>query len=914
MPEAVSSGRGFLSASRHTSIPRRRAILGSALSFAALCLTATAVSAQSPGLQPGEAYLTRFSGVASGPSGPMIDTAGTVGSIVDIRRPGFPPQGAHWPDEPQRAPVTSGEVGQVFGVVLDNASPPSIYLAATAAFGLHTLAGTGQWMPGMWGQGSPGMIWKLDAATGYRPQPFAEVKLGGRSNTGAALGNLAFDKTTRQIYVSDLETGMIHRFDAATGAELGVWDHGTSGRASFIDGATGKPANLSPIVFDPASRAMIADCAAGPFDKTPACWNLAASGRRVWGLGVRLAPGSTARRLYYAVWSGPGGAGWESLPDPEKRSAVWSVALGPDGGFVAGDVRREFTLPDFFDKPEDVASAGFSRPVSDITFDECASRPVMLVSERGGHRNLGLGEPQAFSFPHQARSLRYEMDQAGNWRPVGRYDIGYYDRQKDGTPFMRANCAGGGAFGYGYKADFSEIDRNAPGEFVWITGDSLCSAEAPCRMPGTQGAAQPASAEAAGADGSEVHGLQGMAEAAVDALVPNGAYSAYPANGEPYPAIGPDQSWLIDADINVDANGKPIEAEFLRDDATRIGDVAIYAICNPPKAPRATELLPVIPAAPLGVVTVIEGHDRVLTHATIASHGATSSHFRVASHNPWYSHDRLRSHNRWRSHDVVMSRPLHRPIGSVHRPYGSMHRPIGSVHFPRGSIHLPRGSIHVPRGSFHQPPGSIHLPRGSIHKPLGSIHQPLGSVHLPRGSVTLHRPPGSIQLHRPPGSIQLHRPPGSVILHKPVGSKPLHVPLGSVTHRPLGSVVHRPPGSVSLHKPVGSRPMHVPVGSVVHRPAGSVVIHRPPGSVVVHRPAGSVVVHRPIGSVQVHRPVGSVQVHRPVGSVQVHRPLGSVQVHRPAGSVVHRAPGPNNPGPVNRRLQLPQGMSGVEVR
>ena len=868
MPEAFGSWRGSHSASRTTQ--RRRALaLASSASLLALGLTASAVQAQTAGLQPGEAVLTRFSGAVAGPGGPQIDASGTVASIVDVRRPGRPPQGEHWVDEPQRRPVTAAEVGQVFGVTLDEASPPNIYLAATSAFGLHVSPATGQWMPGMWGPGGgPGTIWRLDAADGYRAKPFADVKLGGRANTGAALGNLAYDKTARQLYVSDLESGTIHRFDAASGADLGVWDHGTMARPSFLDATTGQTASLAAIAFDPATSATYTGCAAGPFERTPSCWNLAAAGRRVWGLAVRLEPGSSSRRLYYAVWSGPGtSTAWDGLPDAEKRGSVWSVGLAPDGAFVAGDVRREFLLPDFFAKPEDVARAGYGSPVADITFSDCSSKPVMLVSERGGQRNLGLGVVEAFAWPHEARTLRYEMDQAGDWRPVGRYDVGFYDRRKEGIPYLRANGAGGAAFGYGYKADFSEIDRKAPGEFVWITGDALCSPDGPCRMPGAaEGKAENAAAQAAAADGSEVHGLQGFSVDAVDALVPKGAFADYPQNSEPYPAIGPEQAWMIDADRNVDASGNPIEAEFTRNDATLIGDVAIHAICNPPRAPKGVDLLPVVKPAPVGVVTVVEGHDRALTHATVASHGATSSHFRIASHDPWASHDRWRSHNRWRSHDVVMSRPIHRPIGSWHRPAGSYHRPVGSVHRPLGSFHRPIGSLHRPVGSWHKPPGSIHRPAGSFHKPVGSLHRPLGSMHKPVGS--LHRPPGS--LHQPRGSI--HRPPGS--LHKPVGS--LHRPPGSL-HRPVGSV-HRPPGS--LHKPVGS--VHRPPGSL-HRPVGSV--HRPPGSIQrppvgIHRPAGSI--HRP--PVGIHRPAGSI--HRP--PVNVHRPAGSI--HRPPAAV-HRPPG-----------------------
>ncbi len=156
--------------------------------------------AQEAGMKPGEAFLTRFSGIkpaeGAGETGPfVIAPEGIVGSILDLRAPGRPPQGSHWVDEPQRAFVTAADVGQVFGVVLDEQSPPNIYLSATAAFGLHTATGGRRWMDGMWGRGGgPGTIYKLDRNNGYKPRPFADVKLSGRSNSGAALGNMAFDK------------------------------------------------------------------------------------------------------------------------------------------------------------------------------------------------------------------------------------------------------------------------------------------------------------------------------------------------------------------------------------------------------------------------------------------------------------------------------------------------------------------------------------------------------------------------------------------------------------------------------------------------------------------------------------------------------------------------------------------------
>ena len=190
-------------------------------------------AAQQP-LQPGEAFVTRFSGSIPAPGGRhhVIDASGTVGSILDLRTPSRPPLGQHWIDEPQRNPVTAAEVGQVFGVALDDASPPNIYLTATAAFGLHTTV-NGQWMPGMWGPVGPGAIYKLDRNAGYRRVPFANVTLNGRPNTGPALGNIAFDRWNKQFFVSDLETGMIHRIRASDGADLGAWDHGLQGRAQL---------------------------------------------------------------------------------------------------------------------------------------------------------------------------------------------------------------------------------------------------------------------------------------------------------------------------------------------------------------------------------------------------------------------------------------------------------------------------------------------------------------------------------------------------------------------------------------------------------------------------------------------------------------------------------------------------------
>ena len=78
-------------------------------------------------------------------------------------------------------------------------------------------------------QGGPGGIYKVDGRTGAVTL-FANVTLDGVPNPGPGLGNLAYDSDHKQIFVSDLYTGMIHRFDL-DGKELGHYDHGVTGLA-----------------------------------------------------------------------------------------------------------------------------------------------------------------------------------------------------------------------------------------------------------------------------------------------------------------------------------------------------------------------------------------------------------------------------------------------------------------------------------------------------------------------------------------------------------------------------------------------------------------------------------------------------------------------------------------------------------
>ncbi len=207
------------------------------------------------GLNLGDAVVTGFSGTlapdVAQPRPPnksaidltFINPDGPSVRIIDIDRPGYVWDGRLFAAA-KTFNVLAKDVGQVFGVALDDQPQPNIYVAATSVFGLNIVSrgrdglperrkkggpGIG-WMRGQFGldlQGGAGAIYKIDGRTGAVTL-FANVTLDGVPNPGPGLGNLAYDSTHKQLFVSDLYTGMIHRFDL-DGKELSRYDHGVTG-------------------------------------------------------------------------------------------------------------------------------------------------------------------------------------------------------------------------------------------------------------------------------------------------------------------------------------------------------------------------------------------------------------------------------------------------------------------------------------------------------------------------------------------------------------------------------------------------------------------------------------------------------------------------------------------------------------
>ena len=360
---------------------------------------------------------------------------------------GGPPQ-AQLVAAPKTFMVTARQIGQVFSLALDDASPPNIYAAGTSAYGLPIVvpdadgdgvpdrsrrgAPNAAFMPGLFGpvvaDGGPGSIWKIDGRTGAVTL-FANVVLGGVPNSGPALGALAFDPASRQLFVADRDTGMIHRF-TLDGVDRGRFDHGVQALAAL---------GLPPIAFDPRKRLNIESPA---FDSgNPATWAYAPPARRVFGMAAHRG------RLYYAVAAG---------------LRIWSVSLLPDGSF-GSDARVEVAVP---------PGASASAEISEILFDDNGD---MLVAERGAP--TGAYDYKALAEAGENRVLRFRPKGPNDppsrdlWFPVPReYAIGF-------PPNFR-NDNGGIALGYGYDAA-GNINRAVCGGTLWTTGEQLRNARDP---------------------------------------------------------------------------------------------------------------------------------------------------------------------------------------------------------------------------------------------------------------------------------------------------------------------------------------------------------------------------------------------------------------------------------------------------
>ena len=397
-------------------------------------------------LQEGDVVITGFSGVhlavptiAAGVdplSETVIDPNGVSLKIFDLSTLGGPTVG-QIVDAPVKFALPANAIGQVFGLAFDdgNGGPPNLYVAATSAYGLQIVGAPGAdgvpvrlkqgalgaaFMAGQFGSlpgASPGSIYRVDGQSGAVTL-FADTAFSGLPNTGAGIGGVAFDPQSHDLYASDLDTGLIHRFNVlAPGADLGQYDHGTAGRPAV---------GLAPVADD---RAVANISSAAFVAADPSTWGFTQPERRVTALAVHDG------RLYYGVADGP---------------SVWSVGLNADGRFE-GDPRLELQI-----------QAAQPYPVASIVFDPQGD---MIVAQRGA-QNGPFDYGQFIASGGQV--LRYTPAPAetnsGLWLPApGEYPVGLPDGSRMG--------AGGAALADGYNPDGSR--GTSCGGTLLATGDDL---------------------------------------------------------------------------------------------------------------------------------------------------------------------------------------------------------------------------------------------------------------------------------------------------------------------------------------------------------------------------------------------------------------------------------------------------------
>lgn len=370
----------------------------------------------------------------------FIDVEGPSLRIFDVRALGGPAEG-QLVSTPEPFEATARQTGLVFGLAYDDGirdgiqtGTPDLYAAATSLLGVQIVTADEDadgrperqrkgapgafFMEGQFGEelgGGPGSIWRINGLTG-EVSLFTTIE----TNSGPGLGNVAFDKSHRQFYASDLDSGEIHRIDA-DGNLIDTFDHGVNGRPAR---------GLAPIADDGA----VMDIGGAAFDsEDPETWGYTQDERRVWGIAYH------GGRLYYAVGT---------------AAEIWSVGIERDGAFK-DDARWELTV-----------EADRELPVTDIAFD---GKGFMYLAQRGEIENRY--DYSRFADTGKGEVIRYWKESPDDpatesiWVPEPQeYAVGF--------PAGHRQTDGGIDLQYGYDEN-GYIDTRACSETLAKTGDNL---------------------------------------------------------------------------------------------------------------------------------------------------------------------------------------------------------------------------------------------------------------------------------------------------------------------------------------------------------------------------------------------------------------------------------------------------------
>jgi len=351
-------------------------------------------------VDPGESVITHYSGITqfvvtlvntSDPAGQGAPLAGPSGSTnwfsAKYRNefPGNPTNSA--------ADVWNvANLGEVFGVVLDDAAPPNIYVTASTVYGN---LGFG---PG----GIGGEVYRIDGVSG-------EIcKLAVLPNSGQGLGNIAFDSVSKMLYVTDFEDGKIYAVPALLSGPCAppinvVCNPGVN---CYDHGVVGRPQEGLNVIADIASQGFTQ------------------LGRRVWGVAAHEG------RLYYSVWWEDARPGGQSVTEANE---IWSVGLTGAGTFVPNSTVREFLMPQgpvpagagLLLHPADSQVISYSNPVADIHFSQSGH---MFLAERTRLADVGTLIPGGANDAHSSRVVEL-TGSSGAWTfaPLNKWKVGWLE-------------------------------------------------------------------------------------------------------------------------------------------------------------------------------------------------------------------------------------------------------------------------------------------------------------------------------------------------------------------------------------------------------------------------------------------------------------------------------------------------------
>jgi hypothetical protein len=327
---------------------------------------------------------------------------------------------------PASSPWTQKNLGTIFGVTFDHLG--NIYVTASSAYNGDSYPGTG----------GAGRIYKIANGTGaistFSTLPNTiDPSISNVSDAYPALGNISFDCSRKQFFVTNEDDGRIYRLDSS-GTALSTFDHATGTLASGGSAEGGDSSGFAPL------------------------------GERLWAVQVH------DNRVYYSVWAEDCG---NKNSNPAVKNSIWSVGLNPiTGDFVASDRRLELNVPD-------LAGETYSAPTSDISF---APDGKMLLAERSMTSASGAGA-------HHSRVLEFVCNVPTPAIPrwtlspkvagsVYKYNVGIFiSTSCAGLSTQPANSAGGIDYDYDASAAYG----------VWATGDALQFGPGPIFIYGIQG-------------------------------------------------------------------------------------------------------------------------------------------------------------------------------------------------------------------------------------------------------------------------------------------------------------------------------------------------------------------------------------------------------------------------------------------